>query len=70
MRSQQLNYDSKNDVLYFVIAGGAEDHFLEIADGVLVEFDENDQPIGLEILNASKVIAKAIGRERLELALA
>jgi hypothetical protein len=31
----------------------------------MVEFDESDQPIGLELFNASKVMVSAIGRERL-----
>jgi uncharacterized protein YuzE len=60
-----MNYDKENDILYLVIREGEESHFGEVADGIVVEFDRDNQPIGIEILNASQVMASAIGRERL-----
>jgi uncharacterized protein YuzE len=68
MKETTLNYDAENDILYLVIGEGEEDHFVEVSQGVVVEFDENDKPIGLEIFEASKVMVEAIGRERLALA--
>jgi uncharacterized protein YuzE len=68
MKKTALNYDAENDILYLVIGEGEEDHFVEVSQGVVVEFDENDKPIGLEIFEASKVMMNAIGRERLALA--
>jgi len=70
MKQQTLNYDKKNDILYFVLREGVEHHFVEVAEGITVEFDEDNQPIGLEIFNASKVMVSAIGQERLALAAA
>ena len=70
MNEPTLHYDSKNDILYLVIGEGEEHHFVEVAEGVMVEFDESDQPIGLEIFNASKLMVSTIGRERLALAMA
>ncbi len=67
MRKPILNYDSENDILYIVIREGEEHHFDEVAEGVVVEFDKAGQPIGIEIFNASQVLASAIGRERLVL---
>jgi len=63
-----LNYDQKNDILYIAIREGIEHHFDEIAEGIVVEFDENNQPIGIEIINASRGVTAAIGQERLTLA--
>ena len=60
-----VNYDRDNDILYLVIREGEENHFGEVAEGIVVEFDRDNQPIGIEILNASQVMASAIGRERL-----
>ena len=60
-----VNYDRENDILYLVIREGEESHLGEVADGIVVEFDRDNQPIGIEILNASRVLASAIGRERL-----
>lgn len=68
MRKPYLNYDKVNDILYIVIREGEEHHFDEVVEGIIVEFDENDQPIGIEINNASRVITQAIGRERLAVA--
>ena len=65
-----LHYDQENDILYLVIEEGEEDHFIEVAEGISIEFDKNNKPIGLEIFNASKVLVSAIGRERLALAIA
>lgn len=68
MNKPILNYDQKNDILYIVIREGIEHHFDEIAEGIVIEFDEDDHPIGIEITNAAQVVSSAIGRERLTLA--
>ena len=65
MNTPILNYDRENDILYLVIREGEESHFGEAADGVIIEFDRDNQPIGIEIMNAARVLASAIGRERL-----
>ena len=65
MNQPMLNYDRENDILYLVIREGEESHFGEAVDGVIIEFDRDNQPIGIEIMNAARVLASAIGRERL-----
>ncbi len=70
MKKLVLNYDREHDILYVVIREGEEHHFDEVAEGIVVEFDKDNQPIGIEIFNDAKVIATAIGRERLALAIA
>ena len=39
-----------------------EDHFVETAEGIVVEFDADGQPIGIEISDASRVLLQAIDR--------
>ena len=63
MKQPLLNYDKEFDVLYIVIREGEEHHFREIADGVSVEFDKDNQPVGIEIFNASTVLLPVFGRE-------
>ena len=68
MKKPILNYDSETDILYIVINEGEEHHFSEVAEGIVVEFDADDQPIGIEICNATRVLVSAIGREHLVMA--
>ncbi len=65
MNKPMVNYDRDHDVLYLVIRDGEEDHFIETTEGIVVEFDANDQPIGIEISDASQVLLQAIDRRDL-----
>lgn len=56
----KIFYDEKSDTLYIVTKKGIEEEFVEIADGVNVEIDENQNVIGIEILKVSKVLAPVI----------
>jgi uncharacterized protein YuzE len=51
-----VRYDNKVDALYIVAKKGAEEEFVEVAPGVSVEMNEQGDIIGIEILNASKVL--------------
>lgn len=65
-----INYDPLGDVLYLGIKRGAEEEFVEVAPGVNVELNKKGQVIGIEILNASKMlkpIIKPLQKEILEL---
>ncbi|PKO21913.1 MAG: hypothetical protein CVU38_12225 [Chloroflexi bacterium HGW-Chloroflexi-1] len=68
MNKPILNYDRTNDILYLVIRDGEEHHFVETAEGIVVEFDESNQPIGIEIFDASHVLFRAMERSDLALA--
>ncbi len=65
MNKPTVHYDAKSDVLYFLVREGEEDRFVEVAEGVNVELDEQGQLLGVEILNASHFLRMAIGPERL-----
>ena len=55
-----VNYDPKSDVLYMGVKKGIEEEFVEISPGINVELDQNGQVIGIEILNASKVLKSVV----------
>ncbi len=54
------NYDHQSDVLYLGVKKGEEEEFVEVAPGINVELDPKGQVIGIEILNASKVLKSVI----------
>lgn len=49
-------YDKDSDILYFGVQGGDEEEFVEVAPGVSAEFDNKKNLIGIEVLNASKIL--------------
>ncbi len=51
-----VHYDRESDVFYIGLRGGEEDEYVEVAPGVGVELNEDGQVIGIEILNASKLL--------------
>lgn len=54
------NYDSQGDVLYLGIKKGEEEEFIEVSPGVNVELNSQREIIGVEILNASKILRPII----------
>jgi len=65
MNKPTVHYDPQSDVLYFLVREGEEERFVEVAEGVNVELDEEGQLLGVEILNASRFLRTAIGPERM-----
>ena len=65
MNKPTVHYDPQSDVLYFLVRDGEEEKFVEVAEGVNVELDEEGQLLGVEILNASRFLRAAIGPERM-----
>ncbi len=58
--SLRVNYDSQVDVLYLA-REGQEEKVVEIYPGVNLEKDANGELIGVEILQASKMLQEVIG---------
>lgn len=54
--NQKIYYDKKTDVLWFNVKSGLEEEYKEVAPGVNLELDKNGELLGIEILNASKVL--------------
>lgn len=60
--AQRIRYSPDSDVLYFLLAEGEEEYFEEPIPGVHVEYDERGRVIGVEVLNASKVLQNFLKR--------
>ncbi len=57
----KIYYDKKTDVLWLNIKSGVEEEYREITPGVSVELGKNGELLGIEILNASKVLGAKLG---------
>jgi uncharacterized protein YuzE len=60
MKKANILYDKKSDCLYIFLKQGVEDYFEEISPNIFIEYDKKKNPIGIEILNASKLFKKII----------
>lgn len=58
---QKVYYDKKTDVLWFMVKADPEEEHHEIAPGVNIELGKNDELLGIEILNASKIVGPKLG---------
>ena len=58
--NQKIYYDKKTDVLWFNIKTGLEEEYKEVVPGVNLELDKNGELLGIEILNASKVLGSKL----------
>ena len=50
----KYHYDEKSDSLFICVQEGEEERFEETVPGINVEFNSNDEIIGIEILKASR----------------
>ena len=53
----QMNYDPEADAIYIRLREGNVDNTLQISKYIYADVDENEVPLGLEILFASRVMA-------------
>jgi uncharacterized protein YuzE len=51
-------YDDESDILYVVVAEGEEEGFIELVPNINLEIGENGKIIGIEIINAKKLMEK------------
>ena len=57
----QTNYDSKSDSLWVVFKTGPEAYFKEVVPGINLEFNDENQLMGIEILDyMQKIIGYSI----------
>ena len=61
MKKSKIHYDKKTDALYIFLRSGIEERFEDLSEDITVEYDKNDEPIGIEIFNASKVLGSKLG---------
>lgn len=52
--NETYHYDKKSDSLFICLKEGEEESYEEIVPGISIEFDKNNEIIGIEILKASR----------------
>jgi uncharacterized protein YuzE len=50
----KLDYDAKDDVLYFHFRDGPAESVKEVEDNVMVELDDDGEVMGIEVWGAKK----------------
>lgn len=63
-KEQVISYDQEADVLALYMGKGGEEEYLEIAPNISVELNSEGSVIGIEILNASKVLKSFLQASR------
>lgn len=52
----KINYDTKADALYIKLVEGKEiEESDEISNGIILDYDKEKKPVGIEFLDASKI---------------
>ncbi len=60
MHKTRIRYFEQEDVLHLVIAEEPESRSLELSPDITVELNDQDELIGVEILNASTFLRDAV----------
>ena len=60
MNKTTIRYFETEDILHIAIADGPESRSLELSPTITVELDDNDEMIGVEILEASSFLRDAV----------
>ena len=47
-------YDAESDILYLLIREGEIKDTVEVTEDMFIEYDENDNPVGIELWRARK----------------
>jgi uncharacterized protein YuzE len=67
----KVTYDSEVDAIYIELQSGDFAENKEVMDGVILDIGDNGKLLGIEILNASSVIARdELGRISVEIPVA
>lgn len=64
---KNIYYDGATDSLYIFLKKGKEEYFEEIKPNIIIEFNKKNQPLGIEILNASRIFKKIVKNQQLYL---
>ena len=55
-----MRYFEQEDILHLVIAKGSESRSLELSPNITVELNDQNELMGVEILNASKFLRDTV----------
>ena len=59
----KVHFDEKTDALYFLLDDSKIIESEEVKPGVILDFNENNQVVGVEILNVKKRVPEASLKE-------
>lgn len=62
--NQKIYYDKKTDVLWIMVKEGPKENHKEVAPGISLELGKNGELLGIEILDASKVLGSKLGLKK------
>lgn len=60
MNKMRIRYFEQEDILHLVVAEGPESRSLELSPNITVELNDQNELIGVEILNASTFLRDAV----------
>ena len=63
---EKIFYDKKSDVLWLLVKSGQEYEHRELLPGVSVELGKSGELLGIEILNATKILGEKLNMKSLE----
>ncbi|QQG41043.1 MAG: DUF2283 domain-containing protein [Candidatus Levyibacteriota bacterium] len=66
-KNKKIYYAKEADVLWFFVKSGPEIEYKEIAPGISVELGESGELLGIEILNASKVLNPILSQKQMQI---
>lgn len=58
MKKNKVFFDKNADVIYINLRPGKESHFEEIEPNIIIEYNKENKPLAIEILNASSFFKK------------
>jgi uncharacterized protein YuzE len=64
----KIEYDAQVDIMYIELRDADILESDEAADGVIVDYDKNGRPVGIEILDASALLGAIPSRVELSVA--
>ena len=53
----RVSYDSKCDAMYIIWNAETIDVSIEVAHGIVIDLNEAKEPVGIEILDASRIFS-------------
>lgn len=56
----RVSYDPKCDAMYIAWNSEAIDVSIEVANGIVIDLNEAGEPVGIEILDASRVFSDVV----------
>lgn len=56
----KIYYDKKSDALWILVKSGVEEVSREVAPGINIELNKKGELLGIEVLNASRVLGEKI----------